>query len=108
MDLSDVADVYEAATETKLPAESKARLGDDTFRMYLDFLHMQGVITHSNAPMLEDLVIIDPMWLLRQVRLVNPAKAAKQRPVRVPRPQRGDGCLPKRPGHRVEHTRRTL
>lgn len=31
---------------------------------------MQGVVIHSNAPLLEDLVIIDPMWLLRQVTRV--------------------------------------
>ena len=67
MHLADAADVYEAATETELPTDPKARLSDKTFRLFVDFLHMQGVITHSNSPMLEDLVINDPMWLLRQV-----------------------------------------
>jgi hypothetical protein len=41
-------------------------LQDREFRLYLDFLHLLGVITHSNAAGLEDLVIIDPLWLLRQ------------------------------------------
>lgn len=64
--LEDMALLYENCTESELPPGDK-RLVDATFRMYLDFLDMQGVVIHSNAPLLEDLVIIDPMWMLRQV-----------------------------------------
>lgn len=31
---------------------------------------MQGVITHNNSRLLDDLVIIDPLWLLRTVTSV--------------------------------------
>jgi hypothetical protein len=44
----------------------RADLEDREFRLYLDFLHMLSVITHNNAAGLDDLVIIDPLWLLRQ------------------------------------------
>lgn len=40
---------------------------DREFRLYLDFLHMQGAISHSNAPALEDLVVVDPMWQLQMI-----------------------------------------
>jgi hypothetical protein len=61
-------------------------LEDGEFRLYLDFLHMLGVITHSNAPGLEDLVVIDPLWLLQQETVIV------RRPSLHPLP--GDNLLP--------------
>eukprot|EP00045_Choanoeca_perplexa_P016539 m.224419 g.224419 ORF g.224419 m.224419 type:complete len:1058 (+) comp17288_c0_seq2:1-3174(+) len=58
--LDDARAVYHACLEgLDEPAEEK------NFRVYLDFLHMQGVLSHDNAAALEDLVVIDPMWLLK-------------------------------------------
>jgi len=31
---------------------------------------MQGVVTHSNAPLADSLVIMDPHWLLKQITLI--------------------------------------
>ena len=62
IDLAEAAHLFSSLTGRDVTAN----LEDREFRLYLDFLHMLGVITHSNAPGLEDLVIIDPLWLLRQ------------------------------------------
>lgn len=45
-------------------------ISDQRFRLFLDFLHMQGALTHGNEATVEDLVIIDPMWLLRMITRV--------------------------------------
>jgi hypothetical protein len=36
-------------------------------RTYLDFFNMMGVVTHSNAAALDHLIVIDPLWLLKQI-----------------------------------------
>ena len=66
-------------------------LEDREFRLYLDFLHMLGAITHSNAAGLENLVIIDPLWLLRQKTAIRAAPVAL-------RPSAG-GCAVRRLVH---------
>lgn len=83
LQLSDAAQLYSAACERQLgPAFGT----DSDFRLYLDFFHMQGLITHSNAAGLDDLVIIDPLWLLQQETAI----------VRRPQlhPRAGDDFLP--------------
>jgi hypothetical protein len=60
--LAEAAQLFSSLTARDVLAD----LEDREFRLYLDFLHMLGAITHSNAAGLEDLVIIDPLWLLRQ------------------------------------------
>eukprot|EP00730_Choanoeca_flexa_P019819 TRINITY_DN9690_c0_g1_i5.p1 TRINITY_DN9690_c0_g1~~TRINITY_DN9690_c0_g1_i5.p1 ORF type:complete len:1279 (+),score=334.90 TRINITY_DN9690_c0_g1_i5:87-3923(+) len=57
--LDDMKEVYQACLGTN------ETFRESEFRAYVDFLHMQGVITHSNAAALDDLVIVDPFWLLR-------------------------------------------
>lgn len=61
-------------------------LEDKELRLYIDFLHIMGAITHSNASGLDDLIIIDPMWLLMQ------ETAIVRRPALHPRA--GDDLLP--------------
>lgn len=80
--LSDAAFLFSAVTARNVTAD----LNDKEFRLYIDFLHMMGAITHSNAPGLEDLIIIDPLWLLRQQTIIV------RRPSLHPRP--GDDLLP--------------
>ena len=58
--LSEARAVYEASMQGLDEA-----VDEKNFRVYLDFLHMQGVLTHDNSAALEDLVVIDPMWLLK-------------------------------------------
>ena len=62
--LPDVSKVYRACLG---PGEGFA---EAEFRSYLDFLHMQGVISHSNAAALDDLVIVNPFWLLKTLTAV--------------------------------------
>jgi len=64
MRLDDVSQVYQACLEA---SES---FSEAEFRSYLDFLHMHGVVTHSNASALADLVILDPFWLLRTLTAI--------------------------------------
>ena len=87
--LQDMARLYEAATGRDIQGVDVAfmpslivrrwltllcmlagDLQDSAFRLYLDFLNMHGVITHSNAPQLEDLVVIRPAWLLETLTKV--------------------------------------
>ena len=64
--LTEAASVYEGCAERRL----HGHLADPTFRRYVDFLNMQGAIMHSNDPALEELLIVDPMWLLKTVTRV--------------------------------------
>lgn len=46
------------------------RFADEGKRLYLEFLHMKGIVMHNNKPSLADLVIVDPVWLLETVTAI--------------------------------------
>jgi hypothetical protein len=63
--LTDAQAVYQECLKgLDEPANEKS------FQLYLDFLHLQGVLTHDNAAELKDLVVIDRMWLLKTLTRV--------------------------------------
>jgi hypothetical protein len=43
---------------------------DKEFTLFVDFLNMQGVISHRHSNLLRDLVIIDPFWLLKKMTAI--------------------------------------
>jgi hypothetical protein len=63
------------------------------FRAYLDFLHMQGVVTHDNAPTLENLVVINPMWLLKSFTRIIRDKALHKLKEDIHLPGEGEKAL---------------
>lgn len=60
--LAELAWLYEECSGRSLDGD----LDDAEFRDYLDLLVMLGVCLHSNAPALDSLVVVNPMWLLEQ------------------------------------------
>eukprot|EP00045_Choanoeca_perplexa_P015701 m.201212 g.201212 ORF g.201212 m.201212 type:complete len:1035 (+) comp17056_c0_seq35:106-3210(+) len=67
---------------------------DDTFQHYLDFLHLQGVITHDNEGELKDLVVIKRMWLLKTLARVIRCAHASQPGSEALHALPGDDALP--------------
>lgn len=63
--LTDFARLYEEVFNTSIKS-----FDDGNFRLYLDFLHQLGVITHSSAAAIDNLIVINPMWLLSQITAV--------------------------------------
>lgn len=59
-----------AMTSHMTPSRSLGNLKHEEMRLFLDFLHMQGVLTHNNSELLDDLVIVDPLWLLQKVTVI--------------------------------------
>ncbi len=66
LDLADYTALFEEATGVAI----NDNIHDSTLRTYLDFFNMLGVVTHSNIPVLEDLIIINPLWLLKQITMI--------------------------------------
>eukprot|EP00052_Salpingoeca_macrocollata_P028022 m.268707 g.268707 ORF g.268707 m.268707 type:complete len:1014 (-) comp22814_c0_seq2:1348-4389(-) len=79
--IAQLAFLYTACTQSPLENELK----DPAFRAFVDFLHLQGIITHFNSPSLDKLVVIDPSWLLESIAAI----------IRRPdlHPRAGDGKL---------------
>eukprot|EP00049_Salpingoeca_infusionum_P015690 m.307121 g.307121 ORF g.307121 m.307121 type:complete len:2248 (-) comp15932_c0_seq1:1557-8300(-) len=63
--ISDLLELYNTVTTPEAPD-----LTDRQFRITVDFLHLQGVITHYNSPALDDLVVLDPVWLLESITCI--------------------------------------
>ncbi len=66
LDLADYTALFEEATGIATTNNTH----HSTLRTYLDFFNMLGVVTHSNIPVLEDLIIINPLWLLKQITMI--------------------------------------
>lgn len=80
--LADFGRLYEEMFGTNIGGD----VSNEDLRTYLQFLHLLGVVTHKSAAAVDDLVVIDPMWLLSQITAV----------IRLPQlhPSPGDDLLP--------------
>jgi hypothetical protein len=50
--------------------DSASDYDEASFALFVDFLNMQGVISHRHSNLLRDLVIIDPFWLLKKMTAI--------------------------------------
>lgn len=75
--LAQAAAVYEGCTERDLQGNVK----DERFRSDIDFLNMHGAITHSNCPALEEMVVLDSIWLWKVLTRVVGSPAPSCTPV---------------------------
>jgi len=60
----DVQALYKEGLE---PGEEYS---EHDLQVLVDFMDMQGVVTHNNAEVLRDLVIIDQEWLIKQLTMI--------------------------------------
>ena len=66
---------------------------DRRLKLCLDFLHLQGALTHDNAAELKDLVVIDPRWLLKTLARVIRNPELHPLPVDIHLPRAGFDLL---------------
>lgn len=68
--LKQFADIFERFCALDGPDHIGPVENNKQLRLYLDFLDMMGAVTHHNVGILNDLIVLDPFWLLEKLTTI--------------------------------------